>query len=129
MSERDFLNEISRHFGGGVLGPLAALLLLCAALALALVLVLSVMRARRERADADLLAFLAERHRVRPFELEALLSAARAERLAPPLLVLADPASFEKARPRLRAALLARLTHELQVDELLESLRERLFRA
>ena len=129
MTERDFFRGLAEGLGGGAVGPLAALLLLVAFLALAALFVYSVARERRERRDAELLAFLVERHRVRDFELEALLAAARAERLRPPLVVLADPAAFAKAEARLRARLAERIPVPAQVEELLDDLKGRLFRS
>lgn len=129
MTEREFFLELSSRFGGSALGPFAALLLFAALLAAALLLALAHLRARRERDDALLVVFLAARHRLLPFELDEILRAARAARMSPPLLPLADPASFERIRPRLRAALVARLQIEPQADELLADLQERLFRA
>lgn len=128
MNEEQVFKSIAEHFARQPFGHLILGLILLLAFMLALAFVWALLQGRRQKVNGEILRFLIQRHRLKDFEVEILLSVAGRQGIRPGFLIMMDAGFFQEQRANIEDALSERLQIRAQAVRLLVDLENRLFR-
>lgn len=128
MREEQVLKSIAEHFGHQPFGQLVFVLLGLLVVLVVGVFIWALLQGRRQKMDLEILDFLIERHRLKPFEVEILLSVAAQRGIRPLFLIMMDSVLFQENVKVLEDALADRLQFRPQAVKTRMDLENRLFK-
>jgi len=128
MNQLDFFRAVSEHLSNNPFGPFFVIMVFFIFLLVIILISMAIFRAKREKMDGEILEFLIKRHRLKDFELKALIKIGRNSGIFPEYLIIMDQNIFKKHKEKLRKELISTINFENQVDEIMEDLYQKPFK-
>ena len=128
MTQLEFFKSVSEHLSRNPFGPLFVIVLIFFAILVMLLMMLALFNAKKEKMDEEILLFLKKRHRIKEFELNALLKIGRKQKLNPEYLIIMESNLFKKYREKIKNEIVKTIKYEKQANEIIADLDKRLFK-
>jgi hypothetical protein len=128
MTQLEFFKNVSEHFSRNPFGPIFVIVFIFALLLIVILLMVAITNAKREKMDDEILFFLKKRHRIKEFELKALLKVAKNQNLNPEYLIMMESNIFKKYSEKIKKEILKTIKYEKQTNEIIIELNNKLFK-
>lgn len=128
MKEQQVLKSIAEHFSRQPFGQLMIFLIILLVVLVVGVFIWALLQNSRQKRDLDILSFVVERHRLKEYEVEILLSVAARRSIRPLFLIMMDPVLFQEHVQAIEDSLADRLQFRPQAVRARMDLENRLFK-